>query len=556
MENEYVSLEMNGFIMNAGILGFIRFLERLGAKKNEDFYIEEDGLLVKKEFLFSKDLTKGYIDTVIDLFYEDSHHALILKRISEVHSLMGKEPLDETELAGIYSSLKIDSKNLLKSLPYLEERTGLTIKTTYEELQKEKDFKRKYTLLKEYETILKNDEIKRHFSLASISIKVLSRIWSGIAFIHMTQGKLSLKSDKDMELLFEDEVIKGFNQYILADQKEKSKMKKVCCECDASHNSSITLSILNDMMDDVKSKSSALWDYNKDLASLCPTCALVYLMSPLGFTKVGDELLFVNANANLEFLILANPQDLFYSALKENKSIKFHNQLLHVLLKKELAQIDNIQVIRRNANRYRFEILNFHVLRQIERSKNRLEALAKSRKIKLKSREINVYEEVVDNILRHQHQYNLLYMLFRLSIQDSRVKYPIPFILNIQLDKKKMWLEAENKIKGGFNMTPQQFEEVTEQARKNGVAMRLRLKEARKDSQSIVYRLLNALQSNNKYEFLNVAMRMHNSFGITLTPSFIKAINKEGLFQDIGYSYLLGLQNYPEKKEEAVNNEA
>lgn len=552
MENEYVSLEMNGFVMNAGILGFIRFLEKLEAKKNEDFYIEEDRLLVRKEFLLSKDLTKGYIDTVMGLFYDDSHHALILKRISEVHSLMEKEPLDETKLADVYSSLKIDSKNLLKSLPYLEERTGLMIKTTYEKLQKEKDFEKRYALLKEYETIMKNDEIKRHFSLASISIKVLSRIWSGIAFIHMAQGKLSLKSDKDMELLFEDEVIKGFNRYISADQKEKSKMKKICCECDASHNSSITLSILNDMMDDVNSKSSALWDYNKDLASLCPTCALAYLMSPLGFTKVGDELLFVNANASLNFLVLANPQDLFYSALKENEPVKFHNQLLHVLLKKDLAQIDNIQVIRRNASRYRFEILNLHVLRQIERSKNRLEALAKLRKIKLKSRDINVYEEVVDNILHQRHQYNLLHMLFKVSLQDSSAKYPIPFVFGIQLDKKKMWLETQSKIEGGCNMTPQQLEEVTEQARKNGVAMRLRLKEARKDSQSIVYRLLNALQSNNKHEFLNVAMRMHNSFGITLTPSFIKAINTEGLFQDMGYSYLLGLQNYPDKKEEEV----
>ena len=78
---------------------------------------------------------------------------------------------------------------------------------------------------------------------------------------------------------------------------------------------------------------------------------------------------------------------------------------------------------------------------------------------------------------------------------------------------------------------------------------------AKKDVGSVMYRLLNALQTNNKHDFLNTVLRLHTSYGLGLSTDFIKLLNEPSFFKDMGYAYLLGLKGVSDKNQSNEENE-
>ena len=75
-----------------------------------------------------------------------------------------------------------------------------------------------------------------------------------------------------------------------------------------------------------------------------------------------------------------------------------------------------------------------------------------------------------------------------------------------------------------------------------------------------VYQLLNALYVNNVWRFLDIVLRLYNSYGsrknengpeLLIPTGMVEVLEDKGKFRDYGYAFIIGLDGcYEGKKEE------
>lgn len=70
----------------------------------------------------------------------------------------------------------------------------------------------------------------------------------------------------------------------------------------------VSIAFMKDMADDLSRKKSAFWNCKVD-AFLCPVCAFVYALCPLGFNLLGNRFVFLNTNVSIDGLIQANKKN-------------------------------------------------------------------------------------------------------------------------------------------------------------------------------------------------------------------------------------------------------
>ena len=564
--------ETNGFMANAGMLGFIRLLEQVKAKKGVDYDFNDYQLLIDKDYLVSLDLAQAYIETANELFYENTHYAKIKKALGSVgayEELLEREDSWTKEekvkvkegLAEIVKQLDVivATKSLSNACGWLLNEGVLSenIPNLIQEAKKTKDFSEKVALLLKIEQCLSIPKVKEILCLVGVSLRVLSHFWVNKAFIKKSQGNIVILSDKNMRDLLDEGVIQSFK----AQLKETSLSDKVCSECGVripKKSKPSTLTFMNDIADDVAKKPSAFWNFDKDQALLCDGCTFLYLLMPLGFTSMGQELVFVNANTNIESLKTANE---LRPSLKTDQTLNWNSlcqQLIERCIQKQTFQIDNIQVIIRttekNKQRYHFEILSYDALKLIEKNEGVLRGLSKCYAMKLPTGDYwKVSEDVILKILNQLHLYPTIHQLLRLGLlsdYEKSVQIQLPLVYHIQLTKRQIQLEGGNLVKS------KQLYFATKNAMEDGKALHHHLTVVTdKGISSIMYRLLNALQTNNKYEFLNTVLRLHTSCEIKLSSDFMKFLNEPAFFKDMGYAYLLGLKGIGDVKESSTKAE-
>ncbi len=565
-EENYLVLEMNGFIMNAGILGFLRLLDQVKAIRGVDYEYNEYQLKIKKDYLRDLDLAQAYIDTANDLFYKNTHYYQIKKALDHVphyqscldrESRWTKEEKQQFQqrISDVTKQLeRITSlKSLTSACRWLQNEGVLDedIPSLIKEVKKCKDLKNKIDILLNIKALLEITKVKETLCLVGVSLKVLSHFWVNKAFIKNSQGNIVILSDQNMKTLLEAGVVQSFKEQL----EDGEKSDKVCLDCGdkiLKKSKPTNLSFMNDMADDVAKKPSAFWNFDKNLAVLCDKCTFLYLLMPLGFKLVGQELVFVNANSTTTHLKNANK----VNGLLDNDEIfnwsSFCQQMIKYCIKEKDHQSDNIQVVIRTTEkgnqRYRFEVLSYDSLRLIAKNQKVLEGLAKFYSFKMPSGEYwNVCEDVISKLLNQSNLYSTLQQLLRMSLLDDYevgAKKQIPLVYQIQLSKQQI------RLGGDYSVKSEQLYYVTTQAKEAGASLRSTyVMKYKKDIGGVVYRLLNSIQTNNKYEFLNTVLRLHTSYGIQLSPAFMKLLNEPDYFKDMGYAYVMGLQGHDNKSE-------
>lgn len=570
-----IRLELNNFLMNAGILGFIRLLEFLGAQKNQDYTFEENALCISRDYLNRTNLAKGFIACANHLFFNRSVVAQWDKEFSLLHAetkkylTQSQGAKTEKELLALYQQIvgKESSfkkfKNIEKSYPYLKNTYGLDLKEMIDELIKAKDVESKYERLTQLERVLKHEEVRRHFLIVSVADRVLSRFWIK-GFLATSTGAVYVKSGEDMEMQFHKTCVVNLEKYLKEPAAFDSKGKRVCAECGCDHvqSSAPTLSFLNDVMDDVKRKASAFWGFNKGVANLCEVCAFNYLLVPFGFTLMGDKAVFINDNSSLDMLYHVNTVNELKGEGTDHITFKFYNQLVQAYLKKETVQLHNIQLVTRlmdkETQRYQFNILSYNVLHLINRAEKSLEALSKSSTFTLNDRRFNPYEQAIFNLLNHQHQYSLIQYLCRLGLDEQlslKTAYALRHLWVIQQKTRQLQQELQE---GGMTMSIEDYNMYIEQALSDGRKLNAIFFNEAKDKTGLICRLLNAVQSNNRDLFLQTIIRLHGVNKTPLSKGFIESLSNEKLFNDMAHAYLLGFQGVYAKKEMEgeQNNEA
>ena len=172
LESEYFEINLDTFLFNAGVIGFIEVLEEAKekhkAEKGEnledkkDYYFENQTLYVNKQFLLDLDFPKYYLKTIYNKFHRN------------------------TTLYQILNTNKTDSESIKKYDNFLKRTTLITIADTLEDdkikelLSKyQSDKNNKENNFKEIVSYIKSNEtLKYYLYISNIFYDKFSLIYS------------------------------------------------------------------------------------------------------------------------------------------------------------------------------------------------------------------------------------------------------------------------------------------------------------------------------------------------------------------------------------------
>lgn len=104
-------------MLNAGICGFIRFMEHNNAEKGKDYDYQGQSLFIDIDYLKNNDISEMYISTMSEIFEENTKHFRTLNEKHEIDKLnsIGIDNLDDKQKKRITELYKNFADLLVKS---------------------------------------------------------------------------------------------------------------------------------------------------------------------------------------------------------------------------------------------------------------------------------------------------------------------------------------------------------------------------------------------------------------------------------------------------------
>lgn len=538
---------MGDFLKNAGIVGLKYLLDLSEADENIDYGISEDeqSLWIDKEFAQNADWTDMYFKALIEYYEPYTAYATVIQKIDDLIIVINKgkwKPEDvKDDLKYINDKLLSNSyksgfENIRDKIEHPEVYELLMANKLKEKMQTDELLDR----LKSLKNFLNQPLCEETFSMKSIIYNFVNRFWSEKSFLLRANAK------KDMREVFEADFSKPLRAYLLANH---NKSKDLCIDCNMPMDSKekVSIAFMNEQADDLVRKRSSFWKFNVD-AYLCPMCAYIYALAPLGFQLIGNNFMFMNVNCNMVELLKCNRKDNNIGLETEKKDEEKYSvwlaKTMDILLEEKTKELGNIQVIVRGRNaedRYVFSIINKELLDIFcdDKIKKVLNNLSKHPFVKVEDEFINVHEKVIMNILNYRNQYSLLNMLLKNALDVKETIITAWFVYEVQFRS----MSIKNGDKGGKIMNRYSMRESGYELRKN----LLDAKGTTDDEclRGMIYQLLNALSVKNIEHFMDIIMRVYCSTKLQVPDGFIRMLdnNKDNkVFQEYGYAFVLGLQ--------------
>ena len=557
---EEIKLLIGDFLKNAGLVGLKYLLDASDAEEEIDYGITEDkqGLWLERQFAVNADWTDMYFKAFVKRYGELTNYQVILDKIGDILEKAGQPEWDkkackedlkfinEKMLSNSYQSGFANMKDQIENPDVYELLKSHKLK---ENMEKEELCARLQQLM----IFLQQPLCKETFSMKSIIYNYINRFWDGKSFL------LRANASKDMKSVFDVDFSEPFRRYAAADHK---KAKDMCIDCagkiDAKEK--VSIAFMKDQADDLTRKRSAFWNCKVD-AYLCPACAFVYSLAPLGFTLAGRTFVFVNMNQNIDLLLRANSSDGKMAIdLKREEKERYASWIartINLLLQEKDRELGNIQVIARGmgeSDRYTFDVISKDILKLLNDKsiRNDLEQLGRYPYVKTGREYWNVHETVILNLLRYHNQYEVIGKLLKMALEGEGFLFKASFVYDIQLRSSLARKKDKTMNTGGEVMNRYAV-------RERGYELRNALLGAKGTSDNVcirgtIYQLLNALSVGNVEHFMEVIMRVYCSTRLQVPDAFIEFLKDRDTFTEYGYAFLLGLQgSHYEKKEEKVN---
>lgn len=558
MDRIYVPL--GDFLKNAGIVGLWYLLEESDAETDVDYGISDDkqSVWLKTDFVANADWTTLYFQAYVKCYGSYTVYQTVLDKIDLMLEKLKNSEWDQKQCK---DDLKFINDKLLSN----------SYKSGYEHIKENIDNPEVYALLSasKLKDTMNRDELQNRlldlknflmqplcretFSMKSIIYNFINRFWDGKSFL------LRTNASKDMRKVFEADFSEPLRRYVV---NAHHKAKDMCIDCNSFMDSKekVSIAFMKDQADDLSRKKSAFWDCIVD-AYLCPLCAFVYSLVPLGFSLVGNKFVFINMNEDVEELKNANRK--IRKSVKDaqrdedEKYSSWIARALDVLLEEKTKELGNIQVIARGrdeSDRYNFDIISKDVLNMLNDSsiKKSLHHLSVHPYIKPGKEYWNVHEAVIMNLLHYRSQYPIINKVLRLALETNSLIGTASFVYEIQL---RVSLKQRNsKIIGGDIMSRYTV-------RDSGYKLRNELLSAKGTSddaclRGTTYQLLNALAVGNVEHFMDVIMRVYCSTKLQMPNEFIELLGERDTFMQYGYAFLLGFQGSHYEKKEKVDEGA
>ena len=557
---EEIKLLIGDFLKNAGLVGLKYLLDASDAEEEIDYGITEDkqGLWLERQFVVNADWTDMYFKAFVKRYGELTNYQVVLDKIGDILEKAGqpewekktcKEDLkfiNEKMLSNSYQSGFANIKDQIENPDVYELLKSHKLK---ENMEKEELCAR----LRQLTIFLQQPLCKETFSMKSIIYNYINRFWDGKSFL------LRANASKNMKSVFDVDFSEPFRRYAAADHK---KAKDMCIDCDGKIDAKekVSIAFMKDQADDLTRKRSAFWNCKVD-AYLCPACAFVYSLAPLGFTLAGRTFVFVNMNQNIDLLLQANsPDGKMAVDLKRKEKDRYSSWIagtINLLLQEKDRELGNIQVIARGmgeSDRYTFDVISKDILKLLNDKsiRNDLEQLGRYPYVKTGREYWNVHETVILNLLRYHNQYEVIGKLLKMALEGEGFLFKASFVYDVQLRSSLARKKDKAMNTGGEVMNRYAV-------RERGYELRNALLGAKGTSddaciRGTIYQLLNALSVGNVEHFMEVIMRVYCSTRLQVPDAFIEFLKDRDTFTEYGYAFLLGLQgSHYEKKEEKVN---
>ena len=559
---ECIKITKGDFLKNAGIVGMwnMLFISDASQGVNKDFWVDEDEqvLCINREFAVNADWTDLYFKAFVETYGPVCTYQEILNRIKKCKEVIGKGDDNEKNKSDIKEDLKYITEKMLSN-SYQSGFKNICEKIEnpeiYENLKKKKinikmECNEIVQRLSELETFIEQPLCRETFCMKSIIYNYINRFWNSKSFL------LRANAAKDMREMFEKDFSKPLKEYFL---KLHEKSKEYCIECNTLMDSKekVSIAFMKDMADDLSRKRSAFWNCKVD-AYICPLCAYLYALVPLGFRLIGNKFVFQNIDYSMEVMIAVNKAgkvDRKEAARQsEEKYTTWIARTLNTIFELKIAELKNIPVILRGTNaddRYIFNVLHKDVLKVLKDKEimDDLEKLSKHPKVRIQNDFLNVYEAAVKNLINYNNQFRLINRLFKASIETEGILSRAVLVFKIQIRTFKI---TQNE--GGIN--PMSVWSM----RNSGYELRKAILSAKgvvsdECIRGTIYRLTNALSVGNTERFMDSIIRLYVSSKLDVPDGFIAMLQDRETFNQYGYAFILGLKGSHHVEKEENKNE-
>ncbi|WP_157154674.1 type I-B CRISPR-associated protein Cas8b1/Cst1 [Brachyspira murdochii] len=567
LEEEYFEINLDTFLFNAGVIGFIEVLEKSEAHKGtslddkKDYYFENQTLYVNKFVLEKKidDITNSYINTLLEKFQKStSIYRFCNLNISNIN----KDNMDY--YYNIFNTKYINTVcNIINDNQFMEIIKSRNNIKKNKKLAKENKFEEEIKLLKiiiGYLNDSKNEKLKNYLTISQIALNKMKLIYYNVYFLkYLSQQKVYTINNIDFfESIKNDLIEKNINYIKLKNNKKTSKSSNcIICDRNISSNDKIKISFLVSSVEDMSKKTSVYWNKKAD-TYICPICNIIYLCSIIGFNDTNNGIIFANSNDNISNLKEIN--QLFKTKLEPLKRINIINKIIDKILELKTLELNSIQVISKiKTNKYySVEIITKDILNIIYNCKEELNTLSKIKPINLfdnTKNKINIFDECLKNIFNYCHHYNLIHNIIASFLTGKSSTININYLYSLLKIQIK-----QQYYKGGYEMINgeeknNEIIDKAKRARKAGYKLKKDLgdpKEADNKIKGFVYQLLNSVQAGNTDAFYSTVIRMYVSNDLKI-PKIISEASNIKDFKEIGYAFILGLKSQDYKK--GVKNE-
>lgn len=556
-------------MLNAGICGFIRFMEHNNAEKGKDYDYQGQSLFIDIDYLKNNDISEMYISTMSEIFEENTKHFRALNEKHEIDKLnsIGIDNLDDkqkkriTELYKNFADLLVKS-SYLSAYEMLSDVDNITPinKDIIEDLKKESDLSVKHEKYNNIYQIINQKKIKDSLIYTDLLYDYFKLFFSENSQSHKIT-RLCEKNKKYSDT-FKNNFISPLFDEMDIPQKKKSA---ICIECLGTMSATEVqkkkrrLTFLFDIADDLDRKKSYYWFCKPD-AYVCPLCNFIYAFIPLGFAFIGSEAVFINSNSTIETLIkIMSAQR---EKISETSNLSVRKRIMRTFTEEKIDALEktnsNIQIILRSSNfsHFVFDVIDKDMIKKFKQGSKELSKL-ECKKVIFKSYDSNsngkkilsVYDTVLDMILNKHTLYPFIDKILKNEIDKSN---------NIEYIQDIIYLEII--FNGGTSMNELSTKEIVYFAFTSGKVLREKIlgKETAKSSENgaeaddnrlrgLVYRLVNLTAVGDCSQFIDTVIRIYAGYNLTIPAVFKECYKSDEMFKAISHGFILGLKYAYEK---------
>lgn len=544
---EHITLRLADWLYNAGVIGLVNILEHANDEVN----------ITGQEVSFETKALEGFEEKYFKYFIDTYEKSLSWYKIVSFESFINKyeeddfasfddnalEKLNEYIGTGAKSgTLKyyLNSNSYKAAFKLINSQFDIVgaeknlnqIKVKKGEKFDVEEVKEVLSKIKAIINYFKEPASKKYLAGKNVIYTLIKNAWNGVAFLN-AQTKIP-----DMYIDFKEYFVDKTVEYI---SQDTSKYKYDCFVCtnkikDINNN----LSFLNMAGFDTNKKPSHVWNFVNDVI-VCPICKLVYSCVPAGFSYVYGNGIFINDNHSVKSAKGINYK-IKHEILHNDESKGIFNafgamiKALHESINdSEKYELADMQVVRYEDEKYRFNLLSKNVLSVLYNSKDELNSLIKTGFQEVKTF-FRMYDEVMRYLLNNENLFILIHKAIVIKIskpQDARFnEIHIRNLIKINLKYMK-----------GVGYMVGTEKDIVKLSSSAGYYLReaYKAKNSENKLNGICYRLLNSLKTNNKSMFMDTMLNCY-LYTNKPVPTFVtECLKDDNVFKTIGYAFVSGL---------------